>query len=78
MDEWRMDCQNPFCHSTLKERMDEYRMARRVLTAELSRGRLRGRPRLRWINGVKVALGNREMTVRVRVNARKIGKSSAL
>ena len=45
------------------ERMDDYRMARRVLMAEVSWGRVRGRPRLGWIDGVKVTLGNREMTV---------------
>ena len=45
------------------ERMDEYRMARRVLMAEVSGGRVRGRPRLGWMDGVKVALDNREMTV---------------
>ena len=45
------------------ERMDEYRMARRVLMAEVSGGRERGRPRLGWIDGVKVALGNRGWTV---------------
>ena len=45
------------------ERMDEYRMARRVLFAEVSGGRVRGRPRLDFIDGVKVALGNRGMTV---------------
>ena len=45
------------------ERMDDYRMARRVLMAEVSGGRGRGRPRLGWIDGVKVALGNRIMTV---------------
>ena len=45
------------------ERMDEYRMARRVLMAEVSGGRVRGRPRLGWMNGVVVALGNRGMTV---------------
>ena len=38
------------------ERMDEYRMARRVLMAEVSGGRIRGRPRLGWMDGVKVAL----------------------
>ena len=43
--------------------MDEYRMARRVVMAEGSGGRVRGRPRLGWMDGVKVALGNREMTV---------------
>ena len=45
------------------ERMDDYRMARRVLTAKVSGGRVRGRPRLGWMDGVKVALGNRGMTV---------------
>ena len=45
------------------ERMDEYRMARRVLMAEVSGGRVRGRQRLGGMDGVKVALGNRGMTV---------------
>ena len=47
------------------ERTDEYRMARRVLMAELSGKRVRGRPRLGLMDGahVKVALGNRGMTV---------------
>ena len=45
------------------ERMDEYRMGRRVLMAKVSGGRVRGRPRLGWMDGVKVALGNRGMTV---------------
>ena len=45
------------------ERMDEYHMARRVLMAEVSGGRVRGRSRLGWMDGVKVALGNRGMTV---------------
>ena len=31
------------------ERMDEYRMARRVLMAEVSGGRVRGTPMLSWI-----------------------------
>ena len=44
------------------ERMDDYRMARRVLMAEVSGGRVRGR-RLGWMDGVKVELGNRGMTV---------------
>ena len=35
----------------------------RVLMAEVSGGRVRGRPRLGWMDGVKVALGNRGMTV---------------
>ena len=45
------------------ERIDDYRMARRVLMAEVSGGRVRGRPRLSWMDGVKVALANRGMTV---------------
>ena len=45
------------------DRMDEYRMARRVLIAEVSGGWVPGRPRLGWMDGVKVALGNRGMTV---------------
>ena len=45
------------------ERMDEHRMARRVLMAEVSGGRVRGRPSLGWMDGVKVALSNRGMTV---------------
>ena len=45
------------------ERMDQYRMARRVLMAEVSGGRVRGRPRLGWMDGVKVVLGNRVVTV---------------
>ena len=44
-------------------RMDEYHMGRRVSMAEVSGGRVRGRPRLRWMNGVKVALGNKGMKV---------------
>ena len=44
--------------------MDEYRVARRVLMAEVSRGRVRGGPRFGWMDSVvKVALGNRGMTV---------------
>ena len=31
--------------------------------AEVSGGRVRGTQRLRWMDGVKVALGNRGMTV---------------
>ena len=44
------------------ERMDEYCMARRVLTAVVSGGRVRWRPRLGRMDGVKVALGNRGCT----------------
>ena len=45
------------------KRIDEYRMARRALMAEVSGGPVRGRPRLGWMDGVKLALGNRKMTV---------------
>ena len=45
------------------ERMDDYRMARRVLMAEVSGVRVRGRQRLGWMDGVKVALGNKGMMV---------------
>ena len=45
------------------ERMDDCRMARRVLMAEVSGGRVRGRSRLGWMDGVNVALGNRGMTL---------------
>ena len=54
------------------ERMDECRMARRVLLAEVIGGRVRGRPRLGLKDGVKVALSKRGTTVEA---ARKIGKS---
>ena len=45
------------------EKMHEYRMAKKVLIAEVSGGRVRLRPRLGWMDGVKVSLGNRGMTV---------------
>ena len=41
------------------ERMDEYRMARKVSMVEVSGGRVRGRLRLGRIDGVMVVLGNR-------------------
>ena len=43
--------------------MIEYRMVRSVLMAEVSCGRVRGKPWLGWMDGVKVALSNRGMTV---------------
>ena len=49
-------------------------MARRVLMAEVSGGRVRGRPRLGWMDGVKVALGNTESWWRLHDNARKTRK----
>ena len=53
------------------ERMDEFRMARRVLMAKVSGGQVRGRPSLGWMEGVKVAMGNRGVTVD---SAQKTGK----
>ena len=53
------------------ERMDEYRMARRVLMAEVSGGRVRGRPRLGWMDGVKVTFGNGGITVEAARQDRK-------
>ena len=44
------------------ETMNEYNMARRVFMADVSEGRVRGRPRLGWMDGVKVALGGRRPT----------------
>ena len=49
-------------------------MAGRVLMAEVSGGRVRGRPRLGFMDGVKEALGNRGMTVEVVRQCAKDGK----
>ena len=38
------------------ERMDEYRMARRMLLTEVSGGWVQGRPRVGWMDGMKVVL----------------------
>ena len=56
------------------ERVNEYRISRRVLMAEVSGRRERGRPRLGWMDGVKVTLGNRGMTTE-ELYARKIGRN---
>ena len=45
------------------KRLDEYRMARRVLMAEGSGRRVRGKPMIGWMDDLKVAFGNRGMTV---------------
>ena len=45
------------------ERMDEYRMTRRVLIVGISVERVWDRPKLGWINGLRVALSSRGMTV---------------
>ena len=52
------------------ERMDEYRMARKVLMAKISEGLVLGRLRLGRMDGLKVAFGSRGMTVRLRDNAK--------
>ena len=51
--------------------MDDYRMARRVLMAKVSGRWVRGRPRLSWMDDVKVALGKRGMMMEA---ARKCAK----
>ena len=56
-------------------RKDEYGMARRVLMAGVSGGRVRGRPRLDWMNGLKVALGNIGIDSGGCASMRKIVKS---
>ena len=45
------------------ELIDEYLLAKRVLISKVSGGRVRGRPRLGWVDGVEVAFGNKEKTV---------------
>ena len=37
-------------NQSITQRLDDYRMARRVLRAEESGGRVRGRPRLGWMD----------------------------
>ena len=44
------------------ERLNEHRISRRVLIAEVSDGRARGRPRLRCVHFINVALSTRGMT----------------
>ena len=46
--------------------------------AEVSGGRVRGGPRLCWMDGVIVVLGNRGVTVEEERYTRKIGKSGGL
>ena len=45
------------------ERMDQYRMGRKVLMTDVNGGRVRGRPRVGGMDGVKMALSSRGMTV---------------
>ena len=46
------------------ERMDDYRMSRRVLMAEVSGGRVRGRPRLGWVDGFNQLKTNLKKTIK--------------
>ena len=56
--------------------MNAYCMARRVLTDEVSGGRVSGIPRLGWMDVVNVSLGSRGLTVEVsRPSEIKISKS---
>ena len=60
----------------LVERMNEYRMTRRVLIADVSGGPVRGIPRLGWMDSVKVAFQAAEgRRWRLFDYARKIGRS---
>ena len=45
------------------ERIDEYHMARRVLMTEASGWRVRGRPSLGWVDGMKMLFGTIGMSV---------------
>ena len=56
------------------ERMDEYCRARRLLTAEVSGGWVQGRPKLGWMDGMKVALGCREKTGQAEKQCVKVNK----
>ena len=55
--------------------MDEYRITRMVLMADVGGGRVRGGPTLLWMDGVKMAFGSRGMTVEAAQQCRKIGRS---
>ena len=44
-------------------RMYEYSVTGSVLIAEVSEGRVRGRPRAGWMDGVKMTLSSRGMIV---------------
>ena len=56
------------------ERMDEYGLARRMLMVEVSGGRIRGRPRFGWTDGVLVELCCRLMMAEGN-NSRKIARN---
>ena len=54
--------------------MYEKEITRWVLMAEVSGGQVRGRPKFGWMDGVKVALGNRGMTAEAARQCTKVGK----
>ena len=56
------------------KRMDEYRMAIRVLMGEISGGRVLVRPSLGWMDGINVLLGSRGMAVEGMQQCAKDGK----
>ena len=45
------------------ERMEEDRLVKRIVGSDVRGVRLRGRPRTGWMDGVKRALNEREMSV---------------
>ena len=51
--------------------MDEHHMTWRVMMADESGGRVQGRPRLGWMDDVKVALGSRGMMVQAQQKCMK-------
>ena len=46
------------------ERMDNERLLKKVMNAKAEGNSVRGRPRFRWMDGVKKALNDRRMDVR--------------
>ena len=72
---WRVERIREYRDGLHVERMDEYRMAaRRVLMADVSGGRVRGRQRLGLMDSVKMALGSRGITVETARQCAKDGK----
>ena len=57
------------------EKMDEYRMARQVLMAEISGGGVRGRPRLGWMDDVKVANSGMAVGARMRGRSERVERT---
>ena len=49
--------------SRVDQKVDEYHMNRKVLMADVGGGRVRSRPRIGWMDVIKVALGSRRMAV---------------